>query len=331
MLELADAVIIGGGVTGMALARELSHRMSRVLLVEANRCGAAATAGGFAWVNASSKWDDPGYHRLNADGCRVHHEMATVWDAFRTGWHGGGSLAWARRSHATEMGSLVSRFEALQALEYPVFWLSRGEMEVLEPNVQFAEDAIGMFAASEGWSDTRMLMRLMAEDARARNAEIAEYTQATGFSLDHRGAISSVETTAGRVSTRIVVICAGAQSARIAGLIPGYRAPHFLTRRPGLLVEVGPVHETARLHRVCYPATVGAFHARPTPDGGLLSGADDTDLLASGAAQAAARSSLDRALANGTERLSARARSILPALGPDVPAAARICERPMPA
>ena len=97
MLELADAVMIGGGVLGLALTEALSRRFSRVLLLEAARCGAKATAGGFAWANASSKWQNEHYHRLNAEASRLHLTLAAEYDAARTGWNGGGSLSWSRQ------------------------------------------------------------------------------------------------------------------------------------------------------------------------------------------------------------------------------------------
>ncbi len=335
MLEIADAVVVGGGALGLGVAEALSRRLSRVLLVEAGRCGARATAGGFAWVNASSKANDETYHRLNAEACRVHLAMAADGDAARTGWNGGGSLTWARQSDAAAMAELIQRLETLQAWNYPVVRVSRGEMQALEPYVRFDEDVVGMFAPSEGWISTPRLMRFYGEQARERHAAIAEFTEVTGFTLDHRGAVQSVETSAGRVATRVVVICAGTESGRLAGLLVQHPNPitdRLVTRSPGLLVESGPLPADACVHRVCFPAQASGFHLRPTPEGGMLLGADDTDAdtaRASGA-QNSALAAIEQAHANGAALLMERAAVVLPSLDTAAKLSSRTCVRPVP-
>ena len=335
MLELADAVVIGGGVLGLGLAEALSRRLSRVLLVEAARCGGRATSGGFAWVNASSKWQDETYHRVNAEACRMHLALAAEHDAARTGWNGGGSLKWVRQSNREGAETLDRCIEALQRWDYPVARLSRGEMQALEPYVRFDDDAIGMFAPSEGWISAPRLMRFYGEQARERHAEITEFTQATGFSLDHRGGVASVETSAGRVSTRIAVLCAGTETWALAGLLtskPLRSSEPLVKGAPGLLVEAESLPAEARLHRVCYPVSESGFHLRPTPDGGLLMGADDTDAALTGGRSAPGMAAItaDDAQTSGTALLMECAAAVLPNFDRGTPASARTCIRPMP-
>ena len=264
----------------------------------------------------------------------MHLALAAEHDAARTGWNGGGSLKWVRQSDREGAEALDRCIEALQGWDYPVARLSRGEMQALEPYVRFDDDAIGMFAPSEGWISAPRLMRFYGERARERKAEIAEYTQATGFSLDHRGGVASVETSAGRVSTRIAVLCAGTETWALAALLtskPLRKSDPLVGGSPGLLIEAESLPAEARLHRVCYPVSEGGFHLRPTLDGGLLMGADDTDAALTGeVAPDRAASAADYADASGAALLMERAAAVLPNFDRRIPASARTCIRPMP-
>ncbi len=334
MIELADAVVVGGGILGIAVTEALSRRFSRVLLLEANRCGARATAGGFAWVNASSKWEDEAYHRLNAEACMRHISLAAEWDAHRIGWNGGGTLMWADQRDRGGLAALENRIQTLQRWEYPVARISRQEMQALEPYVRFDDDAVGLFAPSEGWISTARLVRFYADQAREHRAEIAEYTEAEGFTLDHRGAISSVETHRGRVSTRVVVLCAGAESGRLVGLAlrrANRESRDVIKTSPGLLVETEPVPANSRIHRVCYPASATGLHLRPTPEGGLLIGADDTDELCGTDNGLSGKGEADVSeFADATAMLTKRVNAVLPAFEKGAVPTARRCVRPIP-
>jgi glycine/D-amino acid oxidase-like deaminating enzyme len=334
MLELADAVVVGGGILGAAVTAALSRRFSKVLLVEADRCGGRATASGFAWVNASSKWTDRTYHALNAEAAAAHLALAAEWGAARTGWNGGGSLRWVPRSDVSRFAEMSRQLEVLQSWDIPVARLSRGEMQALEPNVQFAEDAEGLFAPSEGWINTARLIRFYLDLARERHAVIAEFTRVTGFTVDHYGAVSSVETDRARVSTRIVVLCAGTESGRLLGSAP-HLAPAAAARvvgqQPGLLVELAPVDPGARIHRVCYPPSGHGLHMRPTPEGGILMGADDTDrLCGDGSSPAGTAPASAAEMAGAAAQLLKRAAPVLPQLGQETAMSTRCCVRPIP-
>jgi len=334
MLELADAVVVGGGILGAAVSAALSRQLSRVLLIESDRCGGQATAGGFAWVNASSKTADENYHRLNAESCRLHLDLAAQFGAVRTGWNGGGSLTWALQSDADAIAALEARSERLQAWNYPTARVSSGEMRALEPCIQFDNDAVGLFAPSEGWISTPRLMRFYMDQIHEHKGEISEFTEATGITLDHRGAIASVETSRGRVTTRKLVVCAGVESDRIVGLIPGpfrRRSASLLTRDPGVLVETGPQNPNARVHRVCWPAAPGGLHMRPTSEGGVLIGADDTDAIcARNGVAGRGTDHGDSAASSSAKLLLDRSTQVLPNLDQNARISTRICIRPMP-
>lgn len=275
MLELADAVVVGGGVMGLFVASALSRRLSRIQLLERERCGQAATYGGFAWVNASSKWKDPEYYILNHEALLRHRALAAQHGAERSGWNGGGSLAWADGADGDALQRIRTQEQALHDLGSPVQRLTRGEMQALEPNVRFPDECEGIFSPGEGWVDTPRLTRLLRDQATERGVDVAEYTDALRFTVDYRRRISSVETSRGRVSTRILIICAGTETGSLSEQVCGNRVP--MREWVGFLAETPAQPRQGQAFRVCYPPDGAGMHLRPTPGNGLLIGADDTD------------------------------------------------------
>lgn len=281
MADLTDVVVVGGGVLGTALAYELSRRTLRVVLLEEQTLAGGATGGGFAWVNATSKADDESYCRLSAAGVARYDVLATEIGRQEIGLYPGGSLHWAVDDAATaRLQALGAR---LQALGCPVTSLRLPEMRVLEPDLEFGVGADapqeGLFSPADRWVNARRLVRALANAARGRAAEIRERCPATGFQVSRMGAGFAVETPQGIVATRFLVLAAGLHTPALLRQILGDAADTFAPVRPdpGLLLEITPAALKGRIHRVLYPPDDAALHLRPTPIGGILAGADDTD------------------------------------------------------
>lgn len=335
MLELADVVIVGGGLVGAALACEWTKKTPRVVLIEKGRCGKEASGGSFGWVNASSKYLDENYHRLNALGVARYSALATEWDAGLIGWHGGGALYWAKAADSSALNELHKRTAALQQMAYPAVPLNSDEMRALEPNVSFGDSDVGLFTPSEGWIETSRLIRCLLDSARSRGGEVNEYTEAVEFTRDRTNAISTVVTTTGRIATRTVILAAGLQTPALLSLMTGEEKDRFaglIKPVPGLLFETRPA--AGSIHRVLYPPDSGGLHLRPTAEGGILLGADDSDDLLTGEQFPGMDSP---GIANFHSKLGAsllkRAANSLPGMKWEEnisPGATRICVRPMP-
>src|SRR5262249_52819864 len=151
------------------------------------------------------------------------------------------------------------------------------------------------------------------------------------------GSISTVETPQGRISTRHLLLAAGAQTSELIERVTGAHATaeRFAVRRvPGLLVETPPGSAPDGGHRVLYPPDRGGLHLRPTYNGGLLLGADDTDALFP-AESGSAPPSLpnETLLQRAAASLLERACQALPGLSLATlraNATHRICTRPVP-
>ncbi|HLV81197.1 MAG TPA: FAD-dependent oxidoreductase [Chthonomonadaceae bacterium] len=335
MPDLADVVVVGGGAMGAALAYELARHNDRVVLLEARGLAGGTTGSSFAWINATAKWEDEPYHRLNAEGLARYRELATEHGAGTLGLHEGGALFWAEGADAEGRGRLRARAARLQEWGYPVVMLDRAEMQALEPALSFSteEGAEGLFAPADAWLDSPRMVRFLIETSRRHKAEIRLDCPALGFTRSRIPAgISTVETPQGRISTRLLILAAGADTPGLLDLLAGETADTCwapIERSSGLLVETPPVPPSCRVDRVLFPPDTGGLHLRPTPQGGLLLGADDTDALVSPEAE-----SRNRFPPEAPHRLLERAARALPGL-PAAPMEkdllARVCLRPLPA
>ncbi len=313
MADLVDAVVVGGGVLGTAITLALARRNLRVLLLEALRPGYGATGSGFAWVNATYKSEDENYFRLNAQGVAQYDRLASEWGAERSGIYGGGALFWTRPEDVAGQARLHHLAQRLQGWNYPVTLLTGEELTVLEPFItpisplsalsplsagqeplvvrersgepgsaaSPTSELAALFAPNDKWVDTARLCRLFIEQATLHKAEIRVGSPALGFTRNTSNAISTVETPQGRVSTPLLVLAAGIHTPELVAQVTG--DPESIARfpvmqEPGLLVETPPLPAGVVCNRVLYPPDPHGLHLRPTPDGGLLIGADDTDV-----------------------------------------------------
>jgi glycine/D-amino acid oxidase-like deaminating enzyme len=334
--EIADAVVVGGGLLGATLAYELARRTLRVTLLEAEGPAAGASGNGFAWVNATSKLENQDYHRLNAEGLAFYSRLAAEFGIEATGIYDGGALFWTPPEDIAGSAELQRRANALRDWGYPATMLNPGEMQALEPRVRFPDDAVGLFAPADLWIDAPRLVRHTVEAALRHSVDLRWHTPATGFTRSITGAISTVETPQGRIATSLLILAAGIETPGLAALAAGLRdataapTPAALCpvrREPGLLIETPSGSAPGMAHRILYPPDAAGLHLRPTPAGGLLIGADDADAVVAGP--------------GGNEMLPALAADLLRRVALAIPdlndyavtgvADARICVRPVPA
>ncbi|MFF5187412.1 NAD(P)/FAD-dependent oxidoreductase [Streptomyces sp. NPDC000345] len=115
-------IIIGAGVLGVSVARQLALAGQDVLLLEQRGAGTGTSATTFAWINSSRK-PDPDYHRLNLAGMEEHARLAGQLPGAPS-YFPSGALQWA--DAATEQ-RLAASVERLRSLGYPARWVTRDE------------------------------------------------------------------------------------------------------------------------------------------------------------------------------------------------------------
>ena len=213
MPELLDVVIIGGGVVGCAIARELTRYRLRVCLVE-KECDV-----GFGTSKANSGIIHGGHHsdpRSVKGG--LEWEGNQLWDALAGdlgfGFKRIGELTIAlSEADLPVLENLLSRGRAkgVTGLE---MWTAE-QVRAAEPNL--SPDIIAaLHAPTTGVVNPYEACFCLAESAVRNGLDLR--TETTVLGLSRTGGIWAVETSGGTLHTRFVLNAAGLFSGAIAAL-----------------------------------------------------------------------------------------------------------------
>lgn len=275
-----DVAVVGGGTVGASIALFSAERGLSVVLIEARSVGLGTSNNSFAWINATSKTSDENYHRLNASGAAGYRDLVARFGEERVGVHPTGMLQWASPSDVATRSALETRYHQLEAWGYPAALVDYNALIALEPHVRFVDGAVGLHAIADAWLDAPTYVGFASERIRELGGTLLTDTTAQELALSDDGVVLGLQTNRGRVNAEKVVVACGPNTPEVLAQLSGYgpfesRFP--MQRAPGLLVRTPPVSPWRFARRILYSNEAKAVHIRPTPDGGLLLGADDTD------------------------------------------------------
>ncbi|MFL6231325.1 MAG: glycine oxidase ThiO [Pyrinomonadaceae bacterium] len=210
---MADAVVLGGGVAGLAVARELALRGARTTLVERGQLGAEAS-----WAAAGMLAP-----QIEADGrddffdfaCESRDAYPAFADALlaETGIDieldctGTLHLAFTEEDEREN----ERRYEWQHRAGLIVERLTAEEVCEIEPRLSPRVRSALRFARA--WQvENRRLCAALARSARRGGVEILEGTEARSV-VTARGRVAGVETARGRIDAGAVVVACGAWSS----------------------------------------------------------------------------------------------------------------------
>lgn len=254
--------VIGAGIIGSAVARELSRRGARVTVYEAQRPGAGTSTTSFAWVNSSHK-EPRVYHDLNVAGMAAHRELAALPAGSPQWFHATGRLEWAEE--AEHQADLARRIARLDDWAYASRWITRSEALALEPDLRVPEAVREVaYFPDEGYVLPALLLSRLLGEAIDRGAELRAPVPVRAIDPTPRdvrlhlpgGDVDEVET---------AVSCVGRWSTGLLAA-SGYSVPLADpdvagSATVGFLAWTAPL--VARLQRV-----VTTPHVTARPDGG---------------------------------------------------------------
>ncbi|HVY32607.1 MAG TPA: NAD(P)/FAD-dependent oxidoreductase [Polyangiaceae bacterium] len=171
----ADAVVIGGGVIGLAVARALALAGREVTLLEAEpRCGSHTSSRNSEVIHAGIYYPPASLKaRLSVAGKAALYRYAQERGvAFRRL----GKLIVATR--AEEVARLEAIADNARACGvHDLQWLTEPDIARLEPRVRALH---GLFSPSTGIIDTHALMAALRHDATQRGAQVVTTSPVTG-------------------------------------------------------------------------------------------------------------------------------------------------------
>jgi glycine/D-amino acid oxidase-like deaminating enzyme len=261
--------VIGAGVIGASVARELARRGDDVTVVESGLPGAGTTSTSFAWVNANTK-EPLDYFELNRAGMRAHRLLAQEADE-APWWFPTGNLEWATDGGGVER--LDARVSRLRERAYDVRRLSVGEVAALEPDVDVPDGCSPVFFGEEGHCLPMVLLAFLLGQARDNGARVRTGSRVVAVEECADGVRLHVDGSGAEpVTADAVVCCAGRWTAELADVVPMLGPQNQESATLGYLATTSPV--PVRLSRIL---TTPSLNVRPAGGGRLLLQALDLD------------------------------------------------------
>lgn len=215
----ADAVVIGGGVIGLTIARALALRgVNDVVLVERARLGAEASSAAAGMLAPQAEADDADdFFNLCCQSrdmyptfaAALREETGIDCELDRTG-----TLYLAFNAH--DQREIERRYEWQVQAGLTVQKLNPTEARILEPGISESVCGALKFANDIQVENRRLLSALIAANERL-GVRLMTSTAAESIRIN-RGRIEGAETSSGFVSTSTIVVSGGAWSSLIKGL-----------------------------------------------------------------------------------------------------------------
>lgn len=219
MKATAEAVIIGAGIMGCAIAEALARRgMTDLVVVERDAIGRGATADAAGGIR--QQFSTETNVRLATYSVRVWERYQEEFD-LDIGLRQQGYLFLL--TNPDDEPIFRQNLAMQNRLGVPSRWVTPEEIHQLHPAVLLDDVVGGTFCPEDGWCDTYTATMGYAQAARRLGVTIEEETPITG--IRHQGGrVQAVETARGEIATPLVIICAGPQTRQV-GLLAGVELP----------------------------------------------------------------------------------------------------------
>jgi len=230
----ADVVVIGGGVVGCSIAYQLARRgLSDMLVLERDAVGAGTTSKAAGGIRAQFPTETE--IRFSRESIEVFERFA---DEFGVdpGYRKIGYLFLI--SHERDLQAFERRIALQKTLGVDVRVITPGDAKELVPALHVDDLLAAVWGPDDGMAGPAEVTNGYARRARELGARIVEGVEVTAIDVAG-GRVRGVTTTAGVVTTRIVVNAAGPAAARV-GRLAGLDLPVHPRRRHIFFTEPFP-------------------------------------------------------------------------------------------
>lgn len=265
-----DVLIIGGGVIGLSIARELNKRgVRRIMVIDKGRIGGEASwaAAGMLAANAETRIDDP-FFRMCVESNRLYPQFAAEL-LEETGidieLDTGGTLCLAFTER--EEADLAEKFAWQTGAGIRVQPLEAGEIREREPAVSSAARCALRYE-DDHQVENRKLVAALRKYCEIEGVELVEGVQITGLLIE-KGVLLGAASRDVRYTASKTVIAAGAWTTELARTMPSLGAVKPIR---GQMISFAPPERF--LHSVVYTSE---GYLVPRNDGRILAGATVED------------------------------------------------------
>ena len=216
-MEKLDAVVIGAGVVGLAVARELALAGREVVILEAeDAIGTHTSSRNSEVIHAGIYYPKDS---LKARACVAGKERLYEYCVSRGVPHRrtGKLIVAASENQLDELGAIQAKAHANGVTD--VVRMTREQVLALEPALQCVA---GLYSPSTGIIDSHALMLAYLGEAESRGAMLALKSPILGGELAADGFV--IHTNDMTVKTNILVNSAGLRAPSVAKSLEGYRA-----------------------------------------------------------------------------------------------------------
>lgn len=217
-MERLDAVVVGAGVVGLAVARALAMAGREVVVLEAeDAIGTHTSSRNSEVIHAGIYYSR---NSLKASSCVAGKQLLYEYCVTHGVPH--------RRSGKLIVASSENQLDELKAIQAKahangvtdVVWMTRAQVVALEPEIQCVA---GLYSPSTGIIDSHALMLAYQGDAEAHGAMLALKSPLQAAAVVQDGFVISVLHSE-KIKTRVLVNSAGLRAPSVARAVEGYRA-----------------------------------------------------------------------------------------------------------
>ena len=259
MPTTADAVVVGGGVTGTSLAYHLARAGLRVVLLEKKHLCAGGTGKSTAVVRMHYENEPETQLALASFKAYAHFPDTVGGDC---GFVGCGVLWLVDHDNAENLQANVTMQQKVGVNTRVV---SPQEVREIESGCSLKDIAVGAYEPDSGYADPLLTTFAFAQRAREFGVNLREGVTVTGVQTTS-SRVRGVETSDGAIEAPIIINAAGCWASplgRMVGLeipitvqrnqIALFRQPRDLLRRHCVVADIGvgmyfrPEHDTATM------------------------------------------------------------------------------------
>lgn len=266
MINTADVVIIGGGISGCSIAYNLAKKgVKNVVVLEKNFLASGST--GRCGAGIRQQWGT----EMN---CRLSMESIKFFETANEELEYDGDIEFKQggyllvSSTEKEDAQFKKNVELQKSLGIPVEYLTPKEATKIVPYLNASIIRSATFCPKDGHLNPFLTTDAYAKAARRLGVKIYTFTEVIGIKTEN-GKIRGVITNKGEISTNIVVNAAGGYSKQIADMV-GINIPAYSERHQILVTE--PVEPMQDPMVMSFSLNI---YCQQTPHGSFIMGRGD--------------------------------------------------------